>query len=340
MPISAPTVSSAATALFDQPHATVRAALAAGAPLFIPVNPVEFHGPHLSLHNDHLLSVGLARDLHAALWPEHPLLIARDLELGVDPCPGPGTRYAQHPTVRRAVLAAAQSAYELGAKIVVFMTFHGSPLHAVALDAGVQWLRRRGLAAVDPFNAVTGELAGEGDLADTLGPLAPVVAHLPPAEAEAVLAGLRMDFHAGFFETSLALHYAPASVDPRHTELPPCPPVPPVRPLRWLAALAGAVGARRLAGELRFAAEGMGWYHLRPFPGYSSRPSAASAAAGAVLAARIVEGQAQVIRDALAGRPTPRPLLGWTRWVLLGGRVGSPRVPVDQVALPWDGPPG
>ncbi|MCA9545147.1 MAG: creatininase family protein, partial [Myxococcales bacterium] len=93
--------------LLDRPHAAVRAALAAGAPLFIPVNPVEFHGPHLSLHNDHLLAVGLAERLHAALWPEHPCLITRDLELGVDPCPGPGTRLSRFPEVRRAVLDAA-----------------------------------------------------------------------------------------------------------------------------------------------------------------------------------------------------------------------------------------
>ncbi len=32
-----------------------------GAVVYLPVNPIEYHGPHLSLMNDHLISVGLAR---------------------------------------------------------------------------------------------------------------------------------------------------------------------------------------------------------------------------------------------------------------------------------------
>ena len=35
--------------------------------MFVPVNPVEYHGPHLSLHNDAVITRGVARDLHAAL---------------------------------------------------------------------------------------------------------------------------------------------------------------------------------------------------------------------------------------------------------------------------------
>lgn len=321
--------------LLDRPHAAVRAALAAGAPLFIPVNPVEFHGPHLSLHNDHLLAVGLAERLHAALWPEHPCLITRDLELGVDPCPGPGTRLSRFPEVRRAVLDAARSAHELGARTVVFMTFHGSPLHAVALDVGVRWLRKRGVVACDPFNALTAEIGSDALLAQA----DPAVAHLPPVQAAAVKAALPLDVHAGFFETSLALHLAPGSVDPRHVELPPCPAPRPLRPLVWLSGLAGALGAQGLARELGFAAYGLGWYGLRPFPGYTSQPAAASAEAGRIIADLVVDRQVAVLRAAQAGQPTPRPLLGWTRWLTFGGRVGSPRVPTAQVALPWDTPP-
>lgn len=316
--------------LLDRPHAAVRAALAAGAPLFIPVNPVEFHGPHLSLHNDHLLSVGLAPRLHAALWPEHPLLITRDLELGVDPCPGPGTRLNTFPEVRKAVLDAARGALELGARTVVFMTFHGSPLHAVALDVGVKWLRKRGVVACDPFNAVTAEIGSEAMMAEA----APALAHLPPDEAAAVRAGLPMDYHAGFFETSLAMHLAPDSVDPRHGELPPCPTPSPILPLKWLASALRAVGAAEAARQLTFAAYGLGWYRLRPFPGYTNRPHAASAEAGRVFTDMIVARQVEVLQAAQAGRPTPGPLLGWLRWITLGGRVGSPRVPTKHVALP------
>ena len=75
--------------LFDLPHSEARRLLSSGAPVFLPVNPVEYHGPHLSLHNDRLISAGLMRDLHAGLAMKYdwPLLVADDLEVGVEPAP-------------------------------------------------------------------------------------------------------------------------------------------------------------------------------------------------------------------------------------------------------------
>ena len=119
-----------------------------GAPLFLPVNPVEYHGPHLSLHNDAHVSGGLARDLHARLFPDAPLLVARDLELGVEPCPGPGTRNSPFALVASAVREATRAAVELGARKIVFVTFHGAPMHAHALDDGIGEAERLGARAV------------------------------------------------------------------------------------------------------------------------------------------------------------------------------------------------
>ena len=74
------------TQLNDLPHARAREAVDTGAPVFLFVNPVEYHGPHLPLHNDHLVSAGLARELHARLAardPGLPFLSAGELEIGV-----------------------------------------------------------------------------------------------------------------------------------------------------------------------------------------------------------------------------------------------------------------
>ena len=35
------------TNLLDLPHSRARSLLSRGAPVYLPVNPVEFHGPHL-----------------------------------------------------------------------------------------------------------------------------------------------------------------------------------------------------------------------------------------------------------------------------------------------------
>src|SRR5437762_7047770 len=82
--------------LLDVPHQEARRLVRSGAPVYLTINPVEYHGPHLSLHNDRLVSRGLVRELHARLaarHPEWPLLFGSDLEIGVEPCPGIGSRH-------------------------------------------------------------------------------------------------------------------------------------------------------------------------------------------------------------------------------------------------------
>lgn len=70
------------------------------------------------------------------------------------------------------------------------------------------------------------------------------------------------------------------------------------------------------------AAWGKGWYAMRPFPGYTSRPRLASAAAGwafigHVLPTILAEGRAVLWEDA----PPPDPPMGWLHDLSLGGRL-------------------
>ncbi len=194
--------------LLDQSHARSRELLATGAPVFLPVNPVEYHGPHLSLHNDSLVSAGLTRDLHAALAASHrdwPLLEVPDLEVGVEPVPGPGTRCVPYDTVLRIVLEACQALVRLGARRVVLQTFHGSPLHDIALEKAAQWLRAQGVPAVVPLNLLIHELlerdaSAYDDAYCTID---------DPDARNALQRDFVIDFHAGFLETSLAMRSGP-----------------------------------------------------------------------------------------------------------------------------------
>lgn len=315
--------------LLDLPHREARRLLSSGAPVFLTVNPVEYHGPHLSLHNDRLVSQGLCRALHARIAPELPLLLGADLEVGVDPCPGPGSRHVEYRVVRRLVREACRALAELGARKVVLMTFHGPPLHALAIDAGVQLLRRAGVPALAPFNAVVQELLAL-DASRYQAALDPI-----PNEADrtAAATGLRLDFHAGFFETSMALHLAPESVSPDHRSLPPCPPFQAPPAMAATAKLARGLGARQLANEFEFAAAAFGWYALRPFPGYTGMPHLASARSGAAFTEAIVARYEQLANEVFAGRAeSPRPIMRWSAMLTLGGRFGSPSVPAPEVA--------
>jgi creatinine amidohydrolase len=314
--------------LFDLPHTRARALLATGCPVYLAVNPVEYHGPHLSLHNDSVVSRGLARDLHAALGLGGEVVWADDLEIGVDPCPGPGTRYTSFTQARALVVEACKRLAEIGAQKVVIMTFHGSPLHNLAIDAGVRWLASHGVRAVAPFHRVLEAMLDvQGD--DVAAAYETVS---DPDERRDMMKDVALDFHAGFFETSVSLHYAPETVDAVYKQLPPSPRIVPDARVLKLSRAAERVGLQKLSRELWLVAHGIGWYALRPFPGYSGRPARASAVAGAVFAKHLVGALVEATEPALAGGRAQAPVLSWLAQATVGGRFGRLEVPLDAVA--------
>jgi creatinine amidohydrolase len=317
--------------ILDLPHQSARALAATGAPIYLSVNPCEYHGPHLSLRNDALISDGLTADLHrrlSRLHPEWPLLLGGRLDLGVDPVPGPGSQPTPFPVLRRAVLQACQALAELGARRVVLMTFHGGPLHNIALFEGVKRLSALGIPTFAPMGLMLREI-----VSFDVDRFAPALALIEDANArEGLRRSLRFDFHAGFIETSLALHYAPQAVSSCHLQLLPCPPIVPSPWMLWAASVARSLGSRRMAADLAFMAEGLGWYGLRPFPGYTGQPHLASPEAGAIIARILCDSLAASAEEILAGRAeTPPPILPYLRALTLGGRIQALGVPQEAM---------
>lgn len=304
--------------LFDLPHRDAQALLARGGNVWLLVNPVEYHGPHLSLHNDRLASLGLAREVHALLAPREPFVVADDLEIGVDPTPGPGTRAVPFAEVRERVLDACRALHALGARRVIAMTWHGAPLHSLAIEPGLAWLRAHGARALNPFNEAFRELCRLDGRR-----FARAFDHVAdPAERARMIETLRYDFHAGFFETSMALHYAPETVSPAHVDVPPCPPITPEPTLERAARVARRLGRAELEAELAMIAMGLGWHALDPFPGYTGAPHLARAESGAVFAAEIAKGYAALIDDVLSARaPAPAPPMRWIARLTANGRL-------------------
>lgn len=296
--------------VFELAHRDAQGWLQRGAPVYLTINPVEYHGPHLSLHNDLLLSRGVIKDMHERWLQRYdaPLLVASDLEMGVGPTKGPGSRAVTYDELRKHTLNAVKALRALGAQRVVLMTFHGDPFHNLAIERAVEWLRGHGVAALAPFHLLMREMM-------TVDPrqYENTLRHVEdPVERRRLLQALPTDFHAGFFETSLALHYCPDTVSPIYRELPPCPTVTPDRLL--LAAAKAARWATRpdLARELEFAAIGTGWHALRPFPGYTGAPHLATREAGAIFAVDLVNKFSNAMREVfeLHAAP-PRPIMTW-----------------------------
>ncbi len=247
----------------------------------------------------------------------------------MEPTSGLGSRHTRYEVVRELVVESAAALADLGAQRVIFMTFHGSPLHAMAIQAGVDYLQQRSVRALSPLNLVLRRML-DVDVND----YAPAVAHVAdPNDRVALLDGLQFDFHAGFFETSLAMHFAPHSVSRELGSVPDCAPVDPDAKLLAASRVASLVGRVQLANELRFAAVGTGWNALRPFPGYTSKPRFASAAAGAYFANRILQDYVSVCDEVLhQGARPPEPIMQWLPALTLNGRVGSTRLTAEQLA--------
>ena len=312
-----------AVMLLELPHhEMVRLVRSTDAPVFVAVNPVEFHGPHLSLHNDKLVTEGLSREIHA-----FPFLVAHDLEVGAEPCSGPGTRHVPYRHVRATLLETVRALAEIGARRIVINTFHGGGLHNLAIEQACRAFEAAGGRAFGPL-AIALRAMVEFDPAL----LGDAIETLPDRERAAVVDELRFDFHAGWLETSLALHYAPASVSPRHVDLAPAVSLPRDRFIGAASAVAHRFGAGGLAAELDFLATAATWTRVRPFVGYTGRPHLATAEAGRRIAARFVERYAEAAEAVLYGKgEIPRAPFRYLPALTLGGRLEPTFVPADGI---------
>jgi creatinine amidohydrolase len=309
--------------IHELPQAEAQALLSDGAPVYLSINPIEYHGPHLSLRNDALVSAGLIRDMHARLQERHPgwpLILARSLDVGVEAVPGPGSQPVPYGVACGIVEGACRGLVQLGARRVVLVTFHGSPLHNLALHRGELLLRRSGVQALAPMCKVFDlwvHLAGDGEgLAAIFDPI------VDPDQRAAARAEATLDIHAGFLETSISLHYAPGTVR-GHRDVPPCPPFAPDRRVAAVAGLLRQAGLQRRADELGFLATGLAWYGLRPFPGYTGRPHLANPETGAHLARLLSSAFANLAEEVFAGGEGPAPMMRWLAPLTLGGRIGQ-----------------
>ena len=308
--------------LTQLPHSEISGVLRFGAPVYLLVNPIEFHGPHLPLKNDHLLSLAVAREIHhnlcEKLKQDWPFVLAAPMHAGVGPVPGAGSVAVSYLALKKLVIETCRSLEKLGASRVVVMTFHGDPLHNLALDAAVRDLHRRGIQAIAPFNALMNELLmyRPGQLARGFEPVVdPSVRH----QLEVNMTG---DLHAGFFETSLMLHFWPECVSPTYRDLLPCPAHQPSKVFSALSRIFLNLGFEKLAAELDLIAIGMAWLKLKECPGYTSSPHLANAASGKAFAEEVVRlfSEASELAFTEVGH-SPEPILKWSTRVSLNGRV-------------------
>lgn len=305
---------------YDELPESVLSDLFAENILFLFINPTEYHGPHLPLANDFLISRGLAEQLAPRLQKAgltKQFVAGPLINLGLDPTPGAGTIATSAARFDAYLAQFARKLPLLGVKRVVIMTFHGAPRHNHAIQRFINRLGESGIKAINPLNLLLSRMLTyqPGDFA----------AALEPVRDEAVRATLSQklghDYHGGFFETSLTLALSESSVDPQHKNLPDCPVVE--IPAWQRAAIHGirSLGQDSAARELTFAAEAMAWLNLNPFPGYTSMPRFANRKSGEIFVNEILGIYERAVRDVFVeGKSAPVPELSVTDF--LSGLAG------------------
>ena len=108
--------------LLELPQREARGLLATGVPVYLFVNPVEFHGPHLSLRSDGVLARAVARDVHVELFggqEDRSFVVGGVIDAGVDTTRGAGSQPVKMGVVGALVERACAGLADLGARAVV-----------------------------------------------------------------------------------------------------------------------------------------------------------------------------------------------------------------------------
>jgi creatinine amidohydrolase/Fe(II)-dependent formamide hydrolase-like protein len=299
------------------PLAQARTWVETGAPVIAFFNPVEFHGPHLPLDTDTLLSYGCLKSVYERLEPSPPFLVYATLQLGCGAVPTSGTSQHHYAEIRRAVINTCHGLRDLGAKRAVLMTFHGEPLHNLAIEEGVKLLRSWGIPAMAPMNVVMHEslLYRPENYEEAL-------ATLPEGKIrEHYRKHFVSDFHGGFFETSLMLQWHEDKVGD-YTQVPACAEPKFSAFLFRVSAWIERLGFSRLAREIDFANYGSAWARIKPTPGHTGHPALANLMAGTLFSEKITY---EIVSAWNAyfnqGVTPPGPILRWVKTLTFGGRI-------------------
>jgi creatinine amidohydrolase len=204
--------------LIDLSHPQLNALNREKAVIFIPISPIEEHGPHLPLGVDAFNARFFAQKLAERLTEKRPdwtVVLTPLLPLGTNVFKYIGSIYIRQRAVRDVVTDFASSLARYGFSYFVVFSFHGGPGHLVALEEASRKVSKKfGVKMI----SLTGGLA----YTFLTGGFTPQIErHLsePLTQKEREL--FKKDIHAGWWETAMMLKTKPHLVEGSYKELEP-----------------------------------------------------------------------------------------------------------------------
>lgn len=213
--------------------------------IFVPVSPIEEHGPHLPLGTDMYTSRALAEALAAQLEERHPDLtavLAPVVPLGSGTVPYFGTIGSPPWLVRDVLMRMGRAFARDGFRYIVAISGHMGMSHLLALETAASKVSRRyGISMIAPVASVWRSAMRHPALVEACANLS------EPITGKTLDVFLK-DHHAGTLETSLMLYLHPELVQPEYQRLGRIRPAELVRWRGWTRERwVGYVGAPALA---------------------------------------------------------------------------------------------
>lgn len=238
--------------------------------VFVPISPIEAHGPHLPAGTDYYVAQAFAEHLAAEIErrrPEVECLLAPVVPIGCGVLPMVGSLGVRWLTVRNVAVAMGRSLARDGFRTIVAVSGHLGPTHLIALErAAASVSRRFGVKMLAPAIPVGREVLRGATLAE-------VFAALEPPLTQGELRAVARADHGGMLETSVMLHVRPDLVRPLYQTL---PPLTRMSYLMW-----------------------RGRRSTRGFQGYVGEPARARAEIGAAVMATLTKVAATLVEEAL-----------------------------------------
>jgi creatinine amidohydrolase/Fe(II)-dependent formamide hydrolase-like protein len=278
---------------------------------FMPVSPIEVHGPHLPVGTDVFIAEEVRDRLQKRLAETHPdatMINLPPLYCGSDALPVPGSLSVPAEALSEVLLAYARGLHKQGFKYLIVTDNHGGPRHnlGIAYAANQAWKKYR-FYVIDPFITIY----------KLMGRLDP--GFIKRTGLAKGTCGDDTDNHAGTNETSLLMACRADYRDRDYSQIPPSL-LPRPKGGAAIAAsvgrMLGALGGREIAQDLNHLANTLAWMAEKPFTPYMGAPALGSQAAGEAMLAEHARISAELVERALAGEDVrQKPVLNGLRFL-------------------------
>ena len=179
--------------------------------VFLPISPLEQHGPHLPLGMDLFGAEYLTRqmaELFQTLYADWDVVLVPGIPVGCNAFDYPGSLFTRQRLVRDLLVDYGACLARHGLKHLVLVSVHGGTGHIIAMEEAAEILHRRfKCRVISPLGALATKFFSGGYEEELSawngGPL-----------SDEQKEQLRSDWHAGWWETSLMMLARPDLVRP------------------------------------------------------------------------------------------------------------------------------